>query len=84
GIVATSRDGALAATELAARLRDYAVAIDFSVAEAVLRNVEACALARVPLVEGTTGWGAQSDEVRRTVEQYGGALVYGANFSVGA
>ncbi|MER3428480.1 MAG: dihydrodipicolinate reductase [Pyrinomonas sp.] len=84
GIVATSHDAELTAAELAARLRGYAVAVDFSVAEAVTRNVEACALARLPLVEGTTGWDAQLDQVRRTVEQHGSALVYGANFSIGA
>ena len=52
-------------------------------AEAVRRNAEACALAGVPLVEGTTGWSEHLGEVRATVERHGGALVYGANFSVG-
>ncbi|MBO0779163.1 MAG: hypothetical protein J2P37_10090, partial [Ktedonobacteraceae bacterium] len=44
---------------------------------------EACALARVPLVEGTTGWHAQLKDVRHIIERSGGALIYGANFSVG-
>jgi 4-hydroxy-tetrahydrodipicolinate reductase len=37
----------------------------------------------VPLVEGTTGWHAQMEDVRRHFEREGGALIYGANFSVG-
>jgi len=78
-----SREAALRAAELAEVLRGHDAAIDFTVADAVLRNVEACALARVPLVEGTTGWQGQTDEARRLVEREGGALIHGANFSVG-
>jgi 4-hydroxy-tetrahydrodipicolinate reductase len=59
------------------------VAIDFSIADAVPRNAEACALAGVPLVVGTTGWLNKVDNVRNVVERHDGALVYGANFSVG-
>src|SRR5262249_26488687 len=59
------------------------VAIDFSFSEAVPRNAEACARAKVPLVVGTTGWQSQLDEVRRTIEQHDAALIYGANFSIG-
>src|SRR2546423_14646704 len=39
--------------------------------------------AGVPLVVGTTGWREQEGEVRRLVEEQNGALVFGANFSVG-
>lgn len=73
----------LGATELASFLSGNEVAIDFSGARAVERNVEACMIAGVPLVEGTTGWNDQLDEVRTAVERYNGALVYGANFSIG-
>ena len=59
------------------------VAIDFSVGEAVLRNIEACALARVPLVEGTTGWKAHEETAKQIVSKHSAALVYGANFSIG-
>lgn len=59
------------------------VAIDFSVAGTVPRNAEACARAGVPLVVGTTGWQTRVDEVRRLVTEHDGALIYGANFSVG-
>jgi 4-hydroxy-tetrahydrodipicolinate reductase len=83
GLVVTSHDAARTAEELAKDLRGHDAAIDFSVASAVLRNVEACALAHVPLVEGTTGWNERREEARRVVEARGGALVSGANFSVG-
>jgi 4-hydroxy-tetrahydrodipicolinate reductase len=69
--------------ELAGALRGCDVAIDFSIADAVAKNAEAAARAGVPLVVGTTGWQSQVDDVRRLVEEHRGALVYGANFSVG-
>ena len=70
-------------TELADLLRGCDVAIDFSIAEAVAKNAEACARAHVPLVVGTTGWHSQLDTVRRLIDESGGALIHGANFSVG-
>ena len=69
--------------EMAAMLRRHDVAIDFSVGPAVLRNVEVCAKAAVPLVEGTTGWKDHEARVKEIVTEHGGALVYGANFSIG-
>ena len=83
GLVVTSREAARGAQELAESLRGHDAAVDFSTARAVPRNAEACALARVPLVEGTTGWQEQAGEVRDAVASRNGALVYGANFSVG-
>lgn len=71
------------AEELAKKIRGVDVAIDFTVAEAVRRNVEACVLARVPLVVGTTGWLSQKSEIEQVVVSGGGAVVYGANFSIG-
>ena len=44
---------------VAAKLSGVDVAIDFTVADAVSRNVAACVAAGVPLVEGTTGWAAR-------------------------
>lgn len=80
----TSADaGSVAAAEVAERLRGVDAAIDFTVAEAVVANVEACARAGVGLVVGTTGWREREDEVRRIISERDGALVYGANFSVG-
>jgi len=83
GAVLSSREASMPAEEMAEILRGHDAAIDFTVAAAVPRNAEACALAGVPLVEGTTGWHESLEEVRAVVERRGGALVYGANFSVG-
>lgn len=82
-LVLTSREAALSPAERAEMLRGHDAAIDFSVSGAVLENMEACARAGVPLVEGTTGWNAHEAEARRLIEQANGALVYGANFSIG-
>jgi 4-hydroxy-tetrahydrodipicolinate reductase len=79
----TDRDAARPPEDLALALRGAEVAVDFSVGAAVPDHVRACVRAGVPLVEGTTGWSGQLDEVRRIVESGKGALVYGANFSVG-
>jgi 4-hydroxy-tetrahydrodipicolinate reductase len=64
-------------------LPGHTAAIDFSVPAAVIDHVAAAVAAGVPLVEGTTGWKSDEDEVRRIVERGSGALIYGANFSVG-
>lgn len=69
--------------DVAERLTGAEVAIEFSVREAVVRNAEACAMAGVPLVEGTTGWLDDLEVVRRLVEERDSGFVYGANFSVG-
>jgi len=69
--------------ELTDLLKVCDVAIDFSLAEAVPKNVEACARAGVPIVVGTTGWQDKVNHVRDLVTQHDGALIYGANFSVG-
>jgi len=78
-----SHDTGRSAEDLADSLGGCDVAFDFSASTAVLRNVTACAIARIPLVEGTTGWNSQLDEVKNVVSQNDGALIYGANFSVG-
>jgi 4-hydroxy-tetrahydrodipicolinate reductase len=77
-------DGAdRSAEDLIESLRACDVAVDFSIADAVPKNAEACARAQLPLVVGTTGWQSQIDEVRRIVEGSDSALIYGANFSIG-
>ena len=82
-VTLNSRDAERSTEELAGLLRGCDVAIDFSVAAVVIRNVKACASAELPLVEGTTGWQSRLDEVKNVVSQNDGALIYGANFSVG-
>ena len=83
GAVIDEADAGASSSELAERLGGSDVAIDFSIADAVRRNVEACMLASVPLVEGTTGWNAQREEIERIVRDANGAFVFGANFSIG-
>jgi 4-hydroxy-tetrahydrodipicolinate reductase len=69
--------------ELSDKLRGHDVAIDFSIGEAVLPNIAACARAKVPLVEGTTGWKQHEPAAKQLVSEHSGAMVYGANFSIG-
>jgi 4-hydroxy-tetrahydrodipicolinate reductase len=76
-------DASRSVEDLANELRACDVAIDFSVADTVLKNAEACARAGVPIVVGTTGWQSQVDDVQRIVTEHNGALIYSANFSVG-
>ena len=47
-------------------LRDVRVAIDFSLPEATIANLDACVAAKCPLVIGTTGYDAS---VKRAIEQ---------------
>lgn len=83
GAIIASSDKDLTVDQLVEKLRGHDAAIDFSVGDAVLKNVEACARAQVPLVEGTTGWKQNESEAKRIVAEHNGALVYGANFSIG-
>jgi 4-hydroxy-tetrahydrodipicolinate reductase len=85
GVVLDINDAGLTPDALVSALRGggHDAAIDFSVADAVLAHVAACARAGVPLVEGTTGWQAREAEARRLMAGVGGAMVFGANFSIG-
>src|ERR1051326_496153 len=68
--IVTSKDRALNPDQVAEKLGGHDVVIDFSVGEAVLRNIEACAHAGVPLVEGTTGWKAHEKTARQIVAEH--------------
>ena len=83
GVVLTSRDADLPVDQLAEKLRGHDVAIDFSIGDIVLKNIEACARADVPLVEGTTGWKQHEATAKQLMSDHEGAMVYGANFSIG-
>jgi 4-hydroxy-tetrahydrodipicolinate reductase len=83
GTTVTSKDSARTSEEMAELLSGHDVAIDFSVGSAVVTHVEACVQGGVPLVEGTTGWKDGEADARRIVEEHNGAMVYGANFSIG-
>ena len=82
-VIITDRNANLSLEKLAGLMSESDVAIDFSAAKAVRRNVEACLLAQIPLVEGTTGWNTEKESIRKLVEEKQGAFVFGANFSIG-
>lgn len=82
-VIISKAETAFSVEELAERLSIAEVVIDFSVAEAVRRNVQASLKAAVPIVEGTTGWLAELDEIKKMVIEADGSFVFGANFSVG-
>ncbi len=82
-VIIDDADANAFAGEVAGKLKGSDVAIDFTVAMAVRRNVEACVKARVPVVLGTTGWNERRQEIEYVVKEGDGALVFGANFSIG-
>jgi 4-hydroxy-tetrahydrodipicolinate reductase len=82
-VVIGDGDAALTADKLADKISGTDAAIDFTDADAVRRNVEACLSANVSLVEGTTGWNDESAVIERLVREGVGAMVFGANFSIG-
>jgi len=82
-LIVDEADGGLSSEHLANRMRGVDAAIDFTAAEAVRRNVEACVAAGVPLAIGTTGWNDQRGDIERIVSEGRGAVVFGANFSIG-
>jgi len=83
GAVLTSHDGELSVDQLVEKLSGHDVAVDFSIGDAVIKNIEACARAHVPLVEGTTGWKQHEAAAKQLMTEHSGAMVYGANFSIG-
>lgn len=83
GAVFDEADANLFAGEVAEKLKGSDVAIDFTVGMAVPRNVEACVKARVPVVVGTTGWQEDRAMIENIVREGSGAMVFGANFSIG-
>ena len=83
GVIIKESDANLFPGEVAEKLKGCDVAIEFTVAMAVRRNVEACVKARVPVVVGTTGWNDQRAEIENVVRDGDGALIFGANFSIG-
>jgi 4-hydroxy-tetrahydrodipicolinate reductase len=64
-------------------LRSVDVAIDFSLPEAVLPNIQRLLALGVPTVVGATGWYDKLDDVKALVAAKSGALVWAANFSIG-
>lgn len=58
-------------------------AIEFSTPQAAPENIGRLVRVGIPTICGTTGWYDRLPSVRALVEEAGGALVWGANFSVG-
>jgi 4-hydroxy-tetrahydrodipicolinate reductase len=58
-------------------------AVEFSVPSAVLGNIHKTAALGIPIVVGTTAWGAHLAEARALIEASQSALVWSPNFSVG-
>ncbi len=65
------------------RLAEADVAIEFSVAEAALKNILTCFEAHVPVVCGTTGWIKDYDKALEACQQHQGTFLYASNFSIG-
>lgn len=61
----------------------FDVAIDFSIADAVVGNAQAVAARRANLVIGTTGWQAHEAAVREVTGSAGIGVLASANFSLG-
>jgi 4-hydroxy-tetrahydrodipicolinate reductase len=59
------------------------VAIDFTTADALLANFPRYLELKMPVVIGTTGWGAHAASLRAQAEQAGLGVVASANFSIG-
>jgi 4-hydroxy-tetrahydrodipicolinate reductase len=69
-------------TDTIARASD--AAIEFSHADAVLENARAYARFGLSAVNGTTGWYARLDEVKKALADSQVGYLYGSNFSIGA
>ena len=67
----------------AENFRGVDVAIEFSVPEATVRNVEMASALGVNVVVGTTGWLNEMDRMKAAVEKNGTGLVWSPNYSVG-
>jgi 4-hydroxy-tetrahydrodipicolinate reductase len=61
----------------------FDVAIDFTVPDAVLKNVDILTKLRKNIVIGTTGWYENMDEIKAKTEKMNTGIVWGSNFSIG-
>ncbi len=59
------------------------VAIDFSLADAIVSNVAKLAARGINVVIGTTGWNDREAEMRQLADAAGIGVVHAANFSLG-
>ena len=59
------------------------VAVDFSLPDLAVENIDLYCRWGTPGVIGTTGWYDRLDEVRGVVDQHEGSILYAPNFSIG-
>lgn len=64
-------------------LENADVAIDFSVPDSAVCNINQCFDTNIPVVCGTTGWLEQYDEIISVCNDQKGSFIYASNFSVG-
>ncbi|HKK92648.1 MAG TPA: 4-hydroxy-tetrahydrodipicolinate reductase [Longimicrobiales bacterium] len=62
---------------------DADVAIEFAGPDGAPSRIRQAVAAGLPVVSGSTGWDDDFDDVRRTVEEHGGALLHAPNLSIG-
>ncbi len=59
------------------------VAIEFSNPDSVVENIHKCFEANIPVVCGTTGWGAHFETIKSECLASGNTLFYSSNYSLG-
>ena len=59
------------------------VAIDFSIPDIAIINMNKCLELNIPLVIGTTGWYAHMNEIEEKTKSNNGSLLWASNFSLG-
>lgn len=65
------------------KIQSADVAIEFSIPEKALENIQNCFQQNLPIVVGTTGWHQHSEEIKRQCEEEGKKLIFASNFSIG-
>ena len=65
------------------KLQKVDVAIEFSIPEQALANIELCLQAGTPVAVGTTGWSDSKEFVYEQVRKSNGSFLSASNFSVG-
>ena len=64
-------------------LASFDVIIDFTIPEAVVKNLRACLANGAKVVVGTTGWYQHLDDMRDLAGRKNAGLLYSTNFSFG-
>jgi len=64
-------------------LQSADVAIDFSVPEAVITNIQLCFAHNIPIVVGTTGWYDHLDYIKNLTTTQNQTIFYSSNYSIG-